>query len=104
MVSWSQYSPLIGPDDEYCGKVSWDWSADLILSSDWRSDHSKCRASSGERRLVYAQKTDVRMMALDTNMVTPVVAKTRSRKVIVKIDNYNIGWRRHLLILICIFI
>ena len=48
-----------------------------ILSSDWRSDHSKCRATSGERRLVYAQKTDVRMVALDTNTVTPVVAKTR---------------------------
>ena len=23
--SWSQYSPLIGPDDEYCGQVSCDW-------------------------------------------------------------------------------
>ena len=68
-----------------------------ILSSDWRSDHSKCRATSGERRLVYAQKTDVRMVALDTNTVTPVVAKTRSNNVIVIIDNYNIGWRRHLL-------
>ena len=22
-----QYSPLIGPDGEYCGQVSWDWSA-----------------------------------------------------------------------------
>ena len=21
---WSQYSPLIGPDDEYCGQVSCD--------------------------------------------------------------------------------
>ena len=63
-----------------------------ILSSDWRSDHSKCRASSGERRLVYAQKTDVRMVALDTNTVTPVVAKTRSRHVVVvMIDDYNIG-------------
>ena len=68
--------------------MSSDWSADLILTSDWRSDHSKCRATSGERRLVYAQKTDVRMVALETNTVTPVVAKTRSNNVIVKI-NYN---------------
>ena len=27
LVSWPQYSPLIGPDDEYCGQVSCDWSA-----------------------------------------------------------------------------
>ena len=70
--------------------MSCDWSAGLILSSDWRSDHSKCRATSGERRLVYAQKTDVRMVALDTNTVTPVVAKTRYTHVVVMIDDYNI--------------
>ena len=86
MASWSQYSPLICPEDEYCGQVSCDWSADLMLSSDWRSDHSKCRATSGERRLVYAQKTDVRMVALDTNTVTPVVAKTRSTQYIAYSD------------------
>ena len=69
-----------------------------ILISDWSSDHSKCRATSGERRLVYAQKTDVRMVALDTNTVTPVVAKTRSTHV-------NNGWQlQYYLILICAFI
>ena len=25
MVSWPQYSPLIGPEDEYYGQVSCDW-------------------------------------------------------------------------------
>ena len=24
--AWSQYSPLIGPHDEYCGQVRCDWS------------------------------------------------------------------------------
>ena len=35
MVSWSQYSPLIGPDDEYYDQVSCDWwrvhNTDLLL-------------------------------------------------------------------------
>ena len=29
-VGWPHYSPLIGPDDEYCGQVSCDWSAGHI--------------------------------------------------------------------------
>ena len=26
LVSWPQYPSLIGSEDEYCGKVSCDWS------------------------------------------------------------------------------
>ena len=38
LVSWPQYSPLIGLGAEYCGKVICDWSAVIgrqILPSDW---------------------------------------------------------------------
>lgn len=42
------------------------------------NDHTRCKAETGERRLVFAQKTDVRILSLDQRMMSPVVAKTRS--------------------------
>ena len=41
-------------------------------------DHTRCKAIEGERRLVYAQKTDIRMMSLDLKTISPLVTRTRS--------------------------
>jgi len=42
------------------------------------TDHTRCKATHGDRRLIFAQKTDIRMIWLDLQMTVPVVAKTRS--------------------------
>lgn len=42
------------------------------------TDHARCKATHGDRRLIFAQKTDIRMIWLDLQMTVPVVAKTRS--------------------------
>ena len=54
---------------------SWQSSG---LSFQEPQDHTRCKAVTGERQLVYAQKTDIRLMSLDLNTISPLVTKTRS--------------------------
>ena len=66
MVSWPQYSLLIGPEDECCGQVSCDWIIKIpILIFDWLiSDKyltmAKYSSSNGEAKEVNSMMEEER--------------------------------------------
>ena len=68
LVSWPQYSPLIGPDVEYCGQVSCDWLMALILTSDWLSVRANTRKGYGPWSTQSSFRTDRNIVRAPLNV------------------------------------